>query len=227
MKLPYSSKEASIMPDKTEITQQTKLAFDFIQTFYHEVSYLIKEIEAILSDEEEEFTIGKPAGYGISTRKSSGLEARSVDYWLMKKLAVFFVPKERIKGKSRGGRTVTEDEQVEGGQTLTAITPDLKVLYLRIVLNDRNVDEPFILYGVLKNIEVKPQGKWIKKFENLMGQFEYLEERMFKNIGHIEYEHAYFKLQGEFKKHDLFDINDSQAIAEKIVKPWLELYRRN
>ena len=70
---------------------------------------------------------------------------------------MFFVPKDKTA--------------VKAGQTITKIDENLKILYLRIVLNDRNINEPAVYSGVLYNIEKKPQAKWIKKFENLMGHF--------------------------------------------------------
>ena len=38
------------MINKNEIIEQTNLVFDFIQKFYLEVSYLIKEIEGVLHE---------------------------------------------------------------------------------------------------------------------------------------------------------------------------------
>ncbi|GFP32571.1 hypothetical protein HKBW3S42_00875 [Candidatus Hakubella thermalkaliphila] len=112
------------MAEKEEILRQTALAFDFIQKLYLEVSYLIKEIEGTLQEEDEKFVIGRPAGYGISARSSTGLESNNVSLWLLKKFAVFFVSEEKTK--------------LERGQTITELHKDLKVLYLRIVLNDKN-----------------------------------------------------------------------------------------
>ncbi len=110
------------MINKSEITEQTNLAFDFIQKLYLEVSYLIKEIEGILHEEEEKFIIGRPAGYGISARSSTGLESTNVNLWLLRKFAVFFVPEDKTR--------------VERGQTITEIDDNLKILYLRIILRD-------------------------------------------------------------------------------------------
>lgn len=39
--------------NKKEIVEQTKLAFDLLEKLYFESSYLIKEIEGILSQEEQ------------------------------------------------------------------------------------------------------------------------------------------------------------------------------
>jgi len=180
---------------------------------YLEVSYLIKEVEGILYEENEKFIIGKPSGYGISTRSSTGLESNNVMLWLLKKLAVFFVPEDRT--------------EVKGGQTITKIDVELKVLYLRIILSDKNFNEPIVYSGVLHKIhQKKPGAKWPKKFEHVMGLVEYRDNKIFKNAGHINYEDAYIELQGELVKNNLFEINDSETVLERIVKPSLELYRK-
>ncbi len=200
------------MFNKNEIIEQTNLAFDFIQKLYLEVSYLIKEMEGILHEEEEKFIIGRPSGYGVSARSSTQLESINVKLWLLRKFAVFFVPEDKTILKR--------------GQTITMIDNDLKVLYLRIVLNDKEINEPVVYSGVLYNIEKMPQDKWIKKFENLMGHFEYNDDKIFRNVEEINHEDAYIKLQGEMIKNNLFEINDSEAILKKIIKPSLELYRK-
>ena len=199
------------MVNKKEIIEQTGLAFDFLQRLYVEASYLIKEIEGILREEEEKFIIGRPAGYGISTRSSTGLEASNVALWLMRKFAVFFVPESKTKQ--------------DRGQTITTVDKDLKILYLRIVLNDNKLHEPIIYSGALFDIVVKQPGKWIKKFENAMGHLQYYDEKMFKVPEQIDYEDAYIKMQGEFIKNHLFDINNSETIFKKIIKPSVDLYR--
>ena len=80
--------------------------------------------------------------------------------------------------------------------------------------------------GVLYNIEKKPETKWITKFENVMVNLESNDYKVFKNIKKINYENAYLKIQGELIKNSLFDINDSETIVKKIIKPSLELYRK-
>ncbi len=200
------------MINKSEIIEQTNLAFDFIQKLYLEVSYLIKEIEGILHEEEEKFIIGRPAGYGISARSSTGLESTNVNLWLLRKFAVFFVPEDKTK--------------IERGQTITRIDENLKILYLRIVLIDKNINEPAVYSGLLYKIQNKPQAKWIRKFENIMGHLEYNGKKFFKNVEKISYEDVYIKLQGKLIKNNLFEINDSETILKKIIEPSLELYRR-
>ena len=197
------------MTTKKELIEQSNLAFDFIQKLYLEVSYLIKEIEVILNDEVEEFVIGKPGGYGINSKRSSGLESNYVKLWLLRKFAVFFVPQESTEKK--------------GGQLITPINKELKVVYLRFKLNGTNIKEPEIIMGVLHDIETK--NKW-KKFEYLMGFFEYNDEKVFKDINNIQYEDAAVSLKGKLHKVNLFELNDSQAIKSKLVDPALAFYRK-
>ena len=201
------------MNNKNEIVEQSNLAFNFVEKLYLESSYLIKEIEGILNEEEEKFVIGRPAGYAISSVSSRGLEPNNVRMWLLKKFSVFFVPEEKTEYK-RGVHT-------------TKINKDLKVLYLRIVLYDKNVKEPTVYSGVLYNIEKKVEISWIKKFEHIMTNLEYNENKVFKDIQKINYENIYIKIQGELIKNNLYEINDSETIVKKIIKPSLELYRKH
>jgi len=201
------------MPDKREIVKQTSLAFDFISKLYLEVSYLIKEIEGLLYQEEEKFIIGRPAGYGITARKTTGLDANNLSLWLMRKFAVFFIPEEQTKK--------------EKGQTITAIDEKLKVLYLRFILDGDEVKAPTIYSGILHKIDKKPQAKGIKKFEHIMGHLEYNDLKIFKNIEKLDYEDAYIKLSGQLIENHLFEINDSEEIEKRIINPSLALYRGN
>ena len=200
------------MNNKNEIVEQSNLAFNFVEKLYLESSYLIKEIEGILNEEEEKFVIGRPAGYAISSISSRGLEPNNVRLWLLKKFSVFFIPKEKTA--------------LKGGGTITKIDKDLKILYLRIVLYDKNIMEPTVYSGVLYNIEKKPETKWPSKFEQVMANLEYNDNKVFKDINKINYENIYIKIQGELIKNSLYEINDSETIVKKIIKPSLELYRK-
>jgi len=200
------------MTDKSEIVKQNNLAFDYIEKLYLESSYLIKEIAGMLNEEEDNFVIGKPGGYGISSVSSRGLEVNNVRMWLLKKFSVFFVPEEKTEYK--------------GGAHTTKIDKDLKVLYLRIVLYDKIIKEPTVYSGVLYNIQRKPEAKKITKFEQLMPILESNDYKVFKDDGKINYENLYIEIKGELIKNNLFDINDSETIVNKIIKPSLELYRK-
>ena len=199
------------MIDKSGIIEQTNLAFDFIQKLHLEVSYLIKEVEAMLSEEEESFIIGKPSGYGISTRSSTGLETNNVNLWVMRRFAVCFIPEAQTK--------------IAGGQSVTELHDELRILYLRFVLNGKNITEPAVYSGVLRDIKTGPRGQKFKKFENFMGHFEYVNDRLFENPEDINYEDGTLSIKGELAKVNLYDVNNSEAIRTKIVEPSLALYR--
>jgi len=202
------------MNNKNEIIEQSNLAFNFVEKLYLESSYLIKEIEGILNEEEEKFIIGRSGGYGISSISSRGLEANSVrSWWLLKKFSVFFIPEEKTA--------------LRGGGTITKIDKDLKILYLRIVLYDKNIKEPTVYSGVLYDIEKKSETEWPSKFEQAMVHIEVNDYKVFKDIKKINYESTYIKIQGELIKNSLYEITDSETIVKKIIKPSLELYRKH
>ena len=87
--------------------------------------------------------IGRPGGYAVTSSRSNGLESNYVKQWLLRKFALFFVPREATETK--------------GGQLITPLTKDLKVLYLRIILNGEKEKEPTILMGKLFDIQVKKE----------------------------------------------------------------------
>ena len=193
-----------------DIVIQTKAAYEFLEKLFLETSYLIKEIEGILYDEAEKFVIGRPGGYSVSTRSSVGLETSSVKLWLYRKFGVFFIPEEETK--------------LQGGVTITKLHDKLKLVYLRIVLNGSNEISPKIYSGVLFNIQIKQQDK-VKKFEHLMSQIQWKDDRIFTNSENLDYEDPSIKLKGKFVKNNLFDLHDSNALVDKIVHPTLDLYR--
>lgn len=194
----------------TDIAAQTKAAFDFIEKLYLETSYLVKEVEGILYDEEEKFVIGRPSGYQVSTRMSSGLETNHVKLWLFKKFGVFFVPEEETK--------------LKGGQTYTPMREDLKVIYLRVVLDGPKEVAPVVCAGALYDIWNRPSDK-ISKFEQLMGSIQQKDDRIFANKMTVSHEDPLLRLKGKFLRNDLFEMTNSQAVVDKIVNPTLDLYR--
>jgi hypothetical protein len=197
-------------PDKKEITNQISNAFDFIQKLYNESSYLIKEIEGQLGETEYRFQMLRPSGYSISARSSTGLEPNNVNLWLLRKFAVAFVDESNT--------------EIQKGQNFTEITDKLRVLYFRIILNDKNQDEPQLIFGVF--YEIKQFKEWVKKFENLLGNFEYVDSKLFAKFPNIDYEDGTFKLKGKFKKVDLLDINSSNELIEKVINPSIKLYEK-
>lgn len=100
----------------------------------------------------------------------------------------------------------------------------MKLIYLRIVLNDSNEIIPSIYSGIIYDIWKKKSDK-INKFENLMSSLQVKDEKIFKNPENPDYEDPSLKLKGKFVKNNLFDMRDSNSLVEKIVNPTLELYR--
>ena len=97
---------------------------------------------------------------------------------------------------------------------------------MRIVLNDDSDDfkEPKLYFGVVKNITNSGVGKGYDKFEKFLGHFEYNDGKIFKGPLKFHYEDSYLAFDAELKDVNLFDINDSEAIMEKIVRPALSLF---
>ncbi|MGA3086082.1 MAG: hypothetical protein ABSE95_15020 [Thermodesulfobacteriota bacterium] len=198
--------------NKNEIVDQTRLAFDYIQKLYLETSYFIKEVEGLLGKEDEEFIIGRPGGYAITTSRSSGLESNNVELWLLRRMAVFFVPKDLTVEKA--------------GQTITKFDNKIKVIYLRVVLDSKNQSEPKVFAGILYNF--KGMGKTsMEKIEQLMAYMEYREPQVFKNPHVIDYSDGYLSFHGKLFIQNLFDLNSSEEIYDKIVIPAVELFRKS
>lgn len=197
--------------NKTEITSQIKNTFNFMQKLFNESSYLVKEIEGQLSESEYRFQLLRTSGYAISSRSSNGLETNSVNFWLLRKFSVAFV--EEIK------------TEIKGGQNVTEINNDLKVIYIRVVLDDKNENTPKIIFGVFSEIEKYKND--IKKFENLMGSFEYVENKLFAKFPNIDFKNAYFRVKGKFKKVDLLDIDSSDELIKKVINPVIKMYEES
>ena len=197
--------------DRSEIVQQTKLAFDFIQKLYFEVSYLIKEIEGLFAEEEEGFILCRPSGYNISSRSSNGLDSNLVHFWLTRKLSVALVK--------------SESSPIVKGQTITKFEPETKLIYLRIILEDKDLPEPMLYWGVLYDFVKKTlPSKWPTKVEQLMTSIEYNEAKVFANQELIDYEDGYVSYKGKLFSIPLYDIDSSETIYEKIIKPVQQLY---
>ena len=174
---------------------------------------MIKEIEATLAEEEERFIIGKPSGYGVGTRSSTGLETNNVNLWVPRRFAVCFIPEDQTT--------------IQRGQTVTMLHDKLRILYFRFVLNGNDITEPPVLFGVLCDIKKGPRGTVATKFGNLMGAFEHAGEILFGSPGKISYEDGTMSIRGELTKENLFDVNDSDSIRTKIVERALVLFRES
>jgi len=199
--------------DKIDLLEQTTLAFDFVQRLYLEVSYFIKEVEGLLREGDPPFIILRPSGYMVSARSSNGLDPFSVNLWLVRKLAVAFGPEEST--------TVIK------GQTYTKIQPGTRIIYLRIILSDKEIRKPTVYWGVLYDFYKKnPPDKWPKKIEQLLQHFEYRESKFFSKPGADNFEDAYVRFKGTLRSTPLYEINSSEMLNDKIVQPVLEFFRK-
>ena len=194
--------------DTSEMKKQVKNAFSFIQKLYNESAYLVKEIEGQLSETIPRFQLLRPSGYAISTRSSAGLDANAVSLWLMRKFAVAFVE--------------IDDLITETKQTVTAIDKETKILYIRIVLDSKDRSEPMLYYGILHDINLKKEHD--KKFENVMGHFQYVDDKMFGPQNKIDYKDGRIELSGKYKTVSLLDIHSSEDLMKKVIEPSLKLY---
>ena len=195
------------MPD---LAEQTRNAFGFIEKLYLETSYLIKEVEGQLQQMPEGFVILRPAGYGVSSLTSTGLEAKNVSYWLRKRLAVAFVPEALTQHRA--------------GQTHTAFLEDLRVMFLTLVFFADELNEPTAFFGYVDHIENKTTD-W-KKFERFMWEFPSSAIEMLNRGPTISFDDGYCSMSGEVKKLKLYSLNTSEDVRKKLVEPMVKLYRK-
>ena len=184
----------------------TRSALTFIDALYHEIALLIREVEDAL--EGHGFIIGKPSGYGVTTRSSAGLEPQYVAQWLSRSFTVFFVP---------AGDTTSNQ-----GVTKTHAKPDLRLLLLHIELPGPHSDQARILGGVIEDIEFLHGQQ--KKFENFMSRFALYGHRMFTTPAAVTYRDSYFAFRGRFTEEPLFAMTDTATIHDRIVAPMLEFW---
>ena len=193
-----------------ELDAQWKNAFDFVQKFCFEVSYLIKEVEGLLSQEDEKFVICRSSGYGATMFTSTGLEAVNVENWFPHTVTAAFVP---------GDQT-----QLQKGQTITPYHGKLRPLVLHIEVFSQDLACPLAYPGCLWSIAVKTE-HLKKKFESLLWEFAYNPGKILSKVPDIAYEDSDCSFKGKMSKVPLFSINNSEDVASKLVSPMLKLCR--
>ena len=197
--------------DKALLSDQTIAAFDYLERLFSETTFLIKELEGRLRREEEEFIIGRGRGYSVSAYSSTSLE--STKWWLYKRLSVFFVPKADATKAPRG--------------TSTAIKEGLKVIFMKVLYREETIKTPKILMGIISKIDSPNRG--YKRIEDVVTPyFDYLLkwENQDSGIRERSYKDKFLSFQERYFVWDLFDVNSSGEVQEKLVKPVLELYRQ-
>lgn len=197
------------MADKN-IAVQIKNSLSFIRKLHFEISYLIKEIEGMLIEEEERFTILKASGYSVIARTSNSLDSWGPNYWMPNDFSVFF----------------TEEGFAENdkGITVTKVNKDLKILFIHIKIIDQDLNEPKIYFGYINNIGCKKSDDI--KIEHMLGVFTYNSKtKIFELDKKIDFSDGRWNFTGEYLKRDLLSINNSNDVKSKIVDPLLKLYR--
>ena len=58
-----------------------------------------------------------------------------------------------------------------------------------------------------------------------MSHLEYYDRKFFFRVEKLTYEDNYLSVKGKLLKNSLFDISDSEAILDRIIKQCLELFR--
>jgi hypothetical protein len=201
----------------SEMIENSKNAFKFVQQVYDESAALLREIEGALLEQPESFLIGRTSGYSISSRSSTGLEQQNVNRWLTRRFAVFFVEEAQTK--------------THGGQTITSLSKPPRVLYFRILLDgyqgfkyaQKPLVEPALLFGVLENM-ASPNGRKTK-FEQLMGEFEYVESKLLAHLPEVRLKESYVAVSGTLMHVPLFSLVDSEAVQRMVIEPILAEYR--
>jgi len=123
------------------IVTQTRNALNFVRKLHIEISYLIKEIEGLLLEEDERFLLLKPGGYQIVARTSNGLDSSGVDLWMPKDISAFFCPEGYI--------------DLIKSTTTTKPKDNLRIILFHILLIDNDISEPKIFYGFFDQIKLK------------------------------------------------------------------------
>ena len=194
------------MPD---LATETRNAFEFIEKLYFETSYLIKEVEGQLQEEEERFVIVRPSGYQVSAVHSDGLEPANVKSWLRKVVAVAFVPEAATS--------------LVKGQTATPLDDRLRVLFLVISFFAEGLREPTAFFGVVRGLQSRRGPD--SKLERLMWRFPALWQQMFVKPPTLDFEDGTRSMKGKFKKLGLYSLTDSEEVRKKVVAPMLSMYR--
>jgi hypothetical protein len=195
--------------DADRLTEQVKLAYEFIEVLHGQAIALIKDVETQLA-QQANLRFLRPGGYRFAINPQSySLENPQVpvaDYY-----AVCF---RRFEGRVRN----------------TPLDGDVPpVGFLKVVFRERGLDHPEVRFGVFRSMK-KPEERthsWPKKVEDIVG---HLVDRALVGPPWIDrgevrndYEHAYVVLEMQGRGIKLAEISDSEAIATRIVEPVVEM----
>ena len=198
-----------------DLVRDTSNAFAYVQRLYDETATLIREVERLIGQRRSDLGICRPSGYAITSRSSTGLDGSNVERWMTKRLAVAF--SEAAAG-------------VERGQTSTPLGEEVRILYLRVLLDgyDRfvfdgtSLTEPTLLYGLFTTALIPKRNH--TKFENMMGALEYYEPEVMAKLPEVEVNRPDATVRGRLQRLPLFSLADAKTVDLQLVGPWLRMY---
>lgn len=201
--------------DAKRLTEQIKLAYDFMDTLHGQALALIKDVEGQVAQTDEELQCLRPGGsYRFAaTPMSYSLERPQTaiaDYY-----AVYFRQfPDHVKNTPLDGH----------------VPP---ICFLKVVLREPKLEHPEARFGVITEI-VKPAergDKFPRNFEDLINDpisNKALDGPAWSSQDTVSrpYPRSYVSMAIRGKGVRLADLPDSEAIAAKIVEPLLKLYRK-
>jgi len=200
--------------DADRLAQQVKLAYEFMEALHGQALALIKDVETQLVRAPEQLECLRPGGYRYTLNPLSYTlerpQAILADYY-----GLWFRYFE--------GNAIRTQTPLDGN-----IPP---IAFLKVVLRERNLVHPEVRFGIVDKVIKIADSKWPKKFEDvhsrvadlaLVGPPPWIERRNVKE----DYKDSYISLEFRGVGIRLADLPDSEAIAEKVVDPLLEMYRQ-
>ena len=58
-----------------------------------------------------------------------------------------------------------------------------------------------------------------------MGELEYVEPKLMARLPRVDVQESYVGLKGRLSRVNLFELTDSEALAQRVVEPLLQRYR--
>ena len=199
--------------DADRLAEQTKLAYDFMETLHGQALALIKDVETQLEQAPEELKCLRFGGYRFAmSRQSTSLTSPQPN--IPTYYAVCF---RHYRGK-------IQNTPLKG-----KVPP---VAFLKVVLCERKLHHPEVRFGVMTQAtkaEGRSESQGPNKFEDLVTHLadRALGPSWWEAEASIDrhYEDKYVSLALRGASVMLAALPNSEAIANQIVDPLMEMYR--
>jgi hypothetical protein len=198
--------------DADRLAQQVKLAYEFLEALHGQALALLKDLETQLAQTPEEFQFLRPGGYRYAANEQS-LSLERPQAALTEFCAACF---RRFEGRAK----------------TTPLKGDVPLIgFIKIVLRERGLEHPEVRFGILSDVKKPAQRshEWPGKFEDVVNHVtrKVLLGPAWYGQGTLERAHRdnfiSFTIHGTAVR--LAGLPDSEAIAEKIVEPIVEMYQ--